>query len=297
MRPLIRITLLLAILTSSAELFAQAFEVASIRLSHAASGIRIAGNRFDCTMYLKDLIATAYEIKNYQIAGPDYLDSARFEVNAIIPAGSAASQVPTMLRTLLEDRFKLKAHFEKKDQPVYLLVVPKKEDLKLMGSDETVYADATPITPTSPLSQKRDGEFLIQINSLNGMVSRSRTEKRGSTVIMRLEILKASMTALADYLTDLMDRPVVNATDLKDSYRMMLDLPNDIYANALMSKPAPVGNSSGPFGTPAGTASASFSNEPVVNAALAKVGLKLESRKSPIDTLIVERIEKTPTEN
>jgi len=43
--------------------------------------------------------------------------------------------------------------------------------------------------------------------------------------MVRLEILKTAMSAFADQLTVLMDRPVVNATGLKDSYKMTLDLP------------------------------------------------------------------------
>ena len=268
-------------------------------------GIRINANRFDCTMPLKDLIATAYEIKTYQIAGPDWLDSERFEVNATIPTGNAISQVPMMLRSLLEDRFNLKAHFEKKDQAVYLLVVPTKENLKLIRADETVDTDATPsFSPTNPISTKRDGDYTISIDSRSGMVSRGRTEQRGSTLIMRNEILKASMPALADYLTELMDRPVVDGTGLKDSYRMMLDLPLDVYRNAMMSKPRPLSNSSGPFagqaGAPSAEASGGTAPNPsgnAVNAALEKVGLRLDSRKSEIETLTIDRIEKSPTEN
>ncbi len=313
MRQLIRIASVIAILTSSAVMSAQTitnpkltFEVASIRPSHLPFGIRIDANRFDCTMPLKDLIATAYEIKTYQIAGPDWLDSERFDVHATIPVGSSMSEVPMMLRTLLEDRFKLKAHFEKKNQPVYLLVVPKREDLKLVRADETVDTDATPLSPTHPISTKRDGDSNILIDSRNGMVSRGRTEERGSTLIMRNEILKTSMPALADYLTEFMDRPVVDATGLKDSYRMTLDLPQDVYRNAFMNKSRPFNNSIGPFSDRAG-ASATSAEAPAgtesdpsgnaVNAALEKTGLKLDSRKSPIETLTIERIEKMPTEN
>lgn len=294
MKQLIRIvSVVIAILTSRTVMSAQTaasprptFEVASIKPSHNPYGSRISGNRFDCTMSLKGLIAAAYEIKTDQIAGPDWLDSERFEVNATIPAGSAKDQVPMMLRTLLEDRFKLKAHFEKKNQSVYLLVVPKKEDLKLVKADETVDTDAT-----------------IQVNSRNGMVSRVRTEQRGSTLIMRMEILKTSMPALTEYLTDFMDRPVVDATDLKDSYKMMLDLPMDVYRDAIMRKPPPPnGNSSNAFSNPAGALptvapAGTAPTGDAVNATLGKVGLKLDSRKSSIETLTIERIAKSPTEN
>jgi uncharacterized protein (TIGR03435 family) len=323
MRRLFRVAFAIAVMfTSSAVLFAQTpakpkpgFEVVSIKPVgpfQIRPGIRISGNRFDCAMSLEGLIITAYQIKTYQVVGPDWLNSQRFAINATIPEGNSKDQVPGMLQALLEGRFKLKAHLEKKDQPAYALVVPKKEDLKLMKADETVYADAIPLSPTHPMSAKRDGDTIILIDSRNGMVTRGRSDGRGGTVTMRLEILKTSMPALADYLTGLMDRPVVDATGLKDFYRMMLDLPPDVYRNAIMSRAMPadvaaaLGNPGNPFSGPAGAsapgtdAPAGIASDPpgkAVFAAIENVGLKLDSRKAPIDTLIIEHVEKNPTGN
>jgi uncharacterized protein (TIGR03435 family) len=177
-----------------------------------------------------------------------------------------------------------------------------------MKADETVYDDAKPLSPTHPMSIKRDGDSFILIDSRNGMVTRGRSGGRGDTM-MRMKILKTSMPALADYLTELMDRPVVDATGLKDFYRMTLDLPQDVYRNAIMNRPMPadvaaaLGNPfSGPAGAPApGTdAPAGNASDPpgkAVFAAIEKVGLKLDSRKAPIKTLIIEHAEKNPTEN
>jgi uncharacterized protein (TIGR03435 family) len=308
----------LAIFSSSALFFGQvatkpkpAFEVASIKPVgpfQMRPGIRISGNRFDCAMSLEALIITAYQINTYQITGPEWLNSQRFEINATLPEHTSKDQVPEILRTLLEDRFKLKAHFEKKDQPVYTLVVPRKGELKLMKADETVYADAKPLSPTHPINMKPDGDSFILIDSRNGMVTRGGNNGRGGTV-MRMEILKTSMPAFADYLTGLVDRPVVDATGLKDFYRIMLDLPMDIYANALMSRPmladvaAAMGNARTPFSDPASaptaTPAGNASDPPgkAVFAAIEKLGLKLDSRRAPVEMLIIERVEKSPAEN
>jgi uncharacterized protein (TIGR03435 family) len=309
--------------SAAAALFAQttakpkpAFEVVSVKPVgpfQIRPGIRISGNHFDIAASLDALVVTAYQIKAYQLVGPDWLNLQRFEINANIPEGTPKDQVPKMLQTLLEDRFKLKAHFEKKDQPVYALVVPKKEELKVMKGDETVYADATPLSPTHPMSSKRDGDATILIDSRNGMVTRSRGDRvRDFAGTMHMEILKTSMPALADYLTGLMDRPVVDATGLKDFYRLTMDLPLKVYQNALLNKPLPadvaaaLGTNGTPFSGPAGAAapsadpSAGNASDPggkAVFAAIEKVGLKLDSRKSPIETLIIEHIEKSPTEN
>jgi uncharacterized protein (TIGR03435 family) len=307
---------------SGAALFAQtsakpkpAFEVVSIKPVgpfQISPEFRISGNHFDCAMSLEGLITTAWQIKTYQITGPDWLNSQRFGINATLPEGSSKDQVPEMLQALLKDRFKLKSHFEKKSQSVYALVfVPRKEGLNLMKPDETVYADAKPLSPGHPISVKRDGDSTILIDSRNGIVTRTSSGGRGATV-MRMEILKTSMPALAEYLTGLMDHPVVDATGLKDFYRLTLDLPVDVYRNAIMNRPVPadvaaaLSNGRTPFSGPAGApapatvAPAGTASDPPgkgVFAAIEKVGLKLDSRKAPIETLIIEQVEKSPTEN
>jgi uncharacterized protein (TIGR03435 family) len=250
MRRLFRIAFAIAVMfTSGAVLFAQtpakpkpAFEVVTIKPVgpfQIRPGIRISGNRFDCAMSLEGLITTAYQIKTDQMVGPDWLNSQRFAINATIPEGSSKDQVPGMLQALLEDRFKLKAHLEKKDQPVYALVVAKKEDLKLMKADETVYADAKPLSPTHPMSIKREGDSVILIDSRTGMVTSGRSGGSAANGMMRVEILRTSMPAFVDYITPLTDRPVIDATDLKGSYKMTLELPIEVYRNSIMNRPIP----------------------------------------------------------
>src|SRR6185436_12241427 len=94
------------------------FEVASIRPSPerpaqegVTAGVRIDGAQFRASrLTLKDYIATAYRLKLYQIAGPDWIGSDRFEIAATLPEGSSTEQIPVMLQKLLEERFQLKMH-------------------------------------------------------------------------------------------------------------------------------------------------------------------------------------------
>ena len=78
---------------------------------------------------LRDLIRTAYEVKDYQITGADSLgspmDAQRFNIQATMPEGATEKQVPQMLQTLLAERFKLVIRRETKEQSVYALVVAK----------------------------------------------------------------------------------------------------------------------------------------------------------------------------
>src|SRR5579872_2530668 len=107
------------------------FEVATIRPSAqtltdgATAGVHIDGAQFrSAALTLKDYIGMAYRIKLYQISGPDWIGSDRFDISATLPPGTA-DQVPEMMKSLLEDRFQIKVHREKKDFPVYVLEVAK----------------------------------------------------------------------------------------------------------------------------------------------------------------------------
>ena len=79
-------------------------------------------------MTLKSLIAAAYDVKEYQITGPDWLnksDAQRFDIVAKMPDGASKDDAPKMLRALLAERFNLKAHFETQEHSVLALVVGK----------------------------------------------------------------------------------------------------------------------------------------------------------------------------
>jgi uncharacterized protein (TIGR03435 family) len=71
------------------------------------------------------MIAQAYGVNEFQISGPDWLKSERYEVSGKLPEGSTRRQVPEMVRAMLEDRFKLTAHKATREAPVYALSVAK----------------------------------------------------------------------------------------------------------------------------------------------------------------------------
>src|SRR5262249_56711976 len=117
----------LGMLAAAAILVAQnpprsAFEVASIRPSvgtpqpGVVAGVRVDGSQVRATfLSVKDYIAAAYRLKLYQISGPDWIGTERFDVSATLPEGSTPGQLPEMLQALLTDRFQLKFHKEKKE--------------------------------------------------------------------------------------------------------------------------------------------------------------------------------------
>ena len=109
-----------------------AFEVASVKPSQAGGGvssIHVATGRATMeNVTLKEVTLWAYGIpddREYALAGPDWLASERFDVQASFPADTPMEQVRAMTQALLADRFKLALHKESRQLPIYVLVVAK----------------------------------------------------------------------------------------------------------------------------------------------------------------------------
>jgi uncharacterized protein (TIGR03435 family) len=124
------VRMLMVTLVWAAQSTRPAFEVASIRPSANAQRQAVAaagqtdGAQFRIGgLTIKDYISMAYAVKLNQISGPDWITTDRFDIAATLPDGARQDQVPIMMQTLLEDRFELKTHREKKDLPVYALRV------------------------------------------------------------------------------------------------------------------------------------------------------------------------------
>jgi uncharacterized protein (TIGR03435 family) len=64
---------------------------------------------------LRNLVLRAYGLKDYQFAGPAWAEERRFDVEAKLPRGTDMDRFRVMLQTLLEERFQLKCHFERKE--------------------------------------------------------------------------------------------------------------------------------------------------------------------------------------
>src|SRR5262245_50676317 len=125
------------------------FEVASIKPNNSGDGRVMLQNqpgRFSATnVTLRLLIRNAYQLQDFQISGgPTWLNSDHFDIVAKIDAAvqeqisarggamaPAAGQGPTpiqlMLRSLLEDRFKLAVHKETKEAPIYALILARSD--------------------------------------------------------------------------------------------------------------------------------------------------------------------------
>lgn len=304
-----------------------AFEVASIKpaaaldIAKVAEGIRngqmprvgprVDGARAEFTyMALKDLIVLAYNVKAYQITGPDWLGAQRFDIVAKMPDGASKDDAPKMLQALLEERFKLAIHRDSKEHPVLALVVGKGGP-KLKESP----AAPEPIDENAPL---KPGE--MKVDSAEGPV-RMTLGQNGATVNMgakgtmtykvdagsqtlRLEASMVTMGGFADMLTQLSQvtggggRQVVDMTELKGNYQVAIDFSLADLMSMARTAGATVPGAAGAEAAPARPAEAASdpSGSTLLNAVQA-LGLKLESRKAVVEQLIVDHVEKTPTEN
>lgn len=153
----------------------QEFEVASIKPSapptganRVLGGVHIDGSQVNWTfLSLKDYIVSACRVRIYQISGPDWLGSERFDIAAKLPVGSSPKDAAVMLQALLEDRFQLKTHREQKDFAVYGLEIGK-GGLKMKEStpDSSAQTQTNSSVAASAAAISRPGG--VTVNFSNG---------------------------------------------------------------------------------------------------------------------------------
>lgn len=299
------------------------FEVASIKPSppidqakimsgqpiHA--GMKIDASRVDIGNFsVTALILKAYDVKLYQISGPDWVTSMgaqmnaqRFDVVAKMPEGTTKEQVPEMLRTLLAERFKLAVHRETKEHNIYALVVgkggPKLKESEPDPIAPTVASDGGPAPPPSTGSN----QLSVSSNGKGAEVSDGQGGKQKMSMgpdgkSMRIENTKITMAAFAEMLTPFVDRPVVDMTGLNGNYQVTLDLSMEEVMAIARKAGAMMPGAGG--GGDASRSPADAAADPSVSSifnTVQQLGLKLEARKAPILQIIIDHVEKTPTEN
>ena len=303
-----------------------AFEVASIRSAAQITpeliqagklhvGMKIDAGRVDIGYAsLRDLVMQAYDVKPFQVTAPDWMATERFDILAKMPEGATKEQVPAMLRTLLEDRFKLVAHRETREQAIYSLEVGKNgPKFKEAPPREVPAPDAPPKPEAKADMVLNAGDQQVRINRTGAGQGGAQTlsmsnAQTGTTKIamgangqMHMEMERMSMATLAQTLTPMLDRPVLDHTGLKGEFTIALDLSmQDMMQMARTAGIAgvglpPTGGVPGGPG-PAGLAASDPSGGSIF-VSVQQLGLKLEKQKAPIETIIVDSIEKNPSEN
>ena len=221
----------------------------------------------------------AYRVNDYQVLGPDWLPAENFDIAAKLPDGATRGQLPEMIQSLLAERFKLVLHRDTKEFPVYALTVAKNGP-KLKESPPDSGAEGRPAAQGS-----------VDINITAGRGGGVIDLGNGSSIGYcrdRLEAKKVTLSALAGAVERLLERPVMDMTGIGGTYDFSLEYSWEELRSLVRS------SSGGARELPAGAAADPGNS---IFTSLAAFGLRLEARKAPIEVLVVDRIERTPTEN
>jgi uncharacterized protein (TIGR03435 family) len=236
---------------------------------------------------LKTLLTAAYNVKPYQVTGPAWLDTERFDILAKVPAGATQDQVNVMWQNLLKDRFGVAVHHESKEFQVEEMTVAK-GGLKLKETtiDPNAPPPAPPTGPPGPPKLDKNGFPDLQAPGVIMMITAGPNGPTG-----HMAGKAQTMAQLATMLGNQLNRPVVDKTGLTGKYDFMIE-----YIPDLSGLPAAIKLQGGPEAGPAGAEA----SEPGSNLAAAlqqQLGLKLVGGKDKLDVVVVDKAEKTPTEN
>jgi uncharacterized protein (TIGR03435 family) len=237
------------LMAASAAAFGQEFEVVSVKpnrsLSDSSHSNSDDGRYTGTNLSLANLIAEAYGIRDYQLEGPDWIRSEKFDIAAQFP--DALPQDPVqynaalgaMMQKMLADRFKLTIHRQQKPFTVYGLAVAK------------------------------NGIKFKEVPDTGSHSSKSNKLQFTGTCI--------SMEGFAGFLARRVELPVIDMTGLKGFYDLKLAI-----------TPLPPVQPGEPPDSPGAIMSIALQEQ---------LGLKLETRKAPIEVIVVDHAEKVPTDN
>jgi uncharacterized protein (TIGR03435 family) len=273
----------------SAALVTPTFEVASVRPNPSGEPfVRLGlqpGGRFNAqNVPARELIRFAFNVQSFQLeGGPSWLNSDRFDITAKAPSDLAEAAagpgqmrpVQLMLQALLADRFRLKAHRETKDVPVYDLVLAR-VDGTLGPKIEPSTVDCVSLArgraaaasrggnPPGPPQPPRPGE---------------RPECAMTAGLGSITAGGVPIDEFARVLSGRVNRPVVNKTRLSGNFAFSLDFTSDQLppGAAPSGFPAPSINADGPS---------------LFTAIQEQLGLKLDASRGSIEMVVIDSVDR-----
>jgi uncharacterized protein (TIGR03435 family) len=266
---------------------APSFEVASVKpASPSATAISCSGGPgttspgiWRCSnVPLAFLISRSYGFQAYQFTPRAPCCQSRFDFTAKVPVGATKEQFQRMIQKLLEERLKLKLHHERKEMAIYELTVGEKgPKVKESAPD----ASSQPEDPWAPpeYSMGKDG-YPVFPAGRGGLA--------GANGHYRWTGFNVSMREIVTTLSFHLGRPVVDATGLKGNYDIDMKWGVDM---AWLLESAGLRDQIGelPDTGPTGPT--------LIRAVQDQLGLKLNSKKGLGDFVVVDHVEKVPTEN
>jgi uncharacterized protein (TIGR03435 family) len=251
-----------ALLGTSLLLPAQtAFDVVSVKqnVSGDSSDPRRSPGRYSWVdVSLRQLIQVAYDVRPFQlVALPGWADTARFDVVATTAVSASPQQMNTMIQGVLTDRFDLTVHRDRRELPVYALILARR-DGRLGPGLRPATLDCESIA-AKPLN--------------SGTAQADDTACAPRLGLTRLKAAGFRMSSLAGGLMRILDRPVIDRTGLSAPFDIELSWTPD------------------PTMLPTGVEPQNLPGGPSIFAALEEqLGLKLVSDRASVEVLVIDRI-------
>jgi len=259
------------------------FEVADVKPSKPDAGetrAQIRNGRVNAeNITLKDIIQYGWEdLPDERLAGaPKFLDSAKFDIVAKAPTPEVGTEIDDedlrhMVRTLMEDRFKMKWHMEERPVEGYVLSLPSGAKPKMAKADPS---HRTGCKDDDPGPSGKDPRL-------------------NNPILRRLvTCYNITMAQFVDQLPNLANGyahvDVLDATGLTGAYDFTLNF-STIGQLRGNGDGQPLAANNGETATPNGAVS-------LPDAVNKTMGLKLELKKRPMQVLVIDHIEEKPTEN
>ncbi len=220
-----------------------------------------------------------------QIQGPAWIADEKYDIVAKVPPGATKEQLKPMLQNLLEERFKLAVHHTTKQFPVYELTIGKGGS-KLKETTDANLEPNRPGDPRMPLDKNGFPQFPPGKSGSAGQVAEGimHSAYRGvplSSLIFNLGLQFGEITGSNTYVPG----RIVDKTGLTGKYDFNLE-----YAagrGGIGAALAPQGTFDSP--DPSGGLT-------ILDALEKQLGLKLTKTTAPYDVLVVDHVEKVPTE-
>lgn len=259
------------------------FEVASVKLAGAEVGSGVetvmkggpeGGDPTQLTylnVTLRAVILRAFGIKRFQLVGPTWLSHQGYNIIAKVPAGAPTADIPLMLRQLLAERFGLAAHEELRTMAVYDLIAPDHGNVLRHVSSET-------------LSQQRH---------LNPEIDSPKLAMFSAGGLVQVTAHRISLKRFVEMIAGVVDRPLFDRTNLDGEYDFSFSFETE---QSLRREGEAI--SRGADNHAIGNDSVGSGRGIDIFTAVEKdLGLKLSSRRAGITILVVDSVQKTPTEN
>jgi uncharacterized protein (TIGR03435 family) len=208
---------------------------------------------------LQGLITAAYGVSNEQVSGPGWISDSKYVLEAKVSPGATREQMKLMLQRAVADRFKLALHHQQKDLPTWELGIVRDGPKLKPAPDQSA--------PPQMRSEAKSGARSDAYTAFR--ISKTDPSESGLSLD----------TVLSQYLAAIGMVPagttpsIVDKTGLTEKYDFSLEY----------TVPRRDGSETGGLD--------------LIGALEKQLGLRLKQKKTAKDVLVIDHVEKVPTDN